>query len=181
MPLNRLLRGIMVLGLVSGCSQTMVSSQQAAKPTVSVLKTYDWGSPPPITLVDSNTEYSLVDTRIRHAVEQELGARGYTKTTTNQPDFLVAYQATLQKEPDPVPTQNPSQADADPTLLGPTRGNLARQYKQGVLRLSIMEPQGRTLLWQGSARTIISLTTTTEQREERLREAVRKILEAFAP
>ncbi len=181
MQVNRLLLGIVLVGLVGGCTQTIVSSQPAAKPAVSVLRTYAWGSPPPITLADPSAEYSLVDTRIRHAVEQELGARGYTKTTSNRPDFLVAYQATLQKEPGVVSIQHPPQADADPVPLGPTRASLARQYKQGVLRLSIMEPQSRTLLWQGSARTIISLTTSTEQREERLRDAVREMLQGFTP
>ena len=181
MQVNRLLLGIVLVGLVGGCTQTIVSSQPAAKTAVSVLRTYAWGSPPPITLADPSAEYSLLDTRIRRAVEQELGARGYTKTLTNRPDFLVAYQATMHKNPDAVATQNPPRADADPVLLGSTRASLARQYRQGVLRLSIMDPQGRTLIWQGSARTIISLTTTTEQREERIRDAVREILKEFNP
>ena len=181
MHVNRLLLGVLMVGLVGGCTQTLVSSQQTAKPVATVLKTYAWGSAPPITLEDPSAGYSLVDTRIRRAVEQELTARGYTKTTTNRPDFLVAYQVRMHKAPDVVSIQNPPRKDTDPVPLGSTRASLARQYKEGVLQLSIMEPQGRTLLWQGSARTMISLTTTTQQREERIQDAVREMLKGFNP
>jgi len=181
MHINRLLLGVVMVGLVGGCTPTLVSSPHAAKPVASVLQTYAWGSAPPITLEDASAEYSLVDTRIRRAVEQELAVCGYTKTTTNQPDFLVAYQVMMHKSSDVAPVQNPRRDDADPVPLGSTRASLARQYKQGVLRLSILEPRGRTLLWQGSARTIISLTATTQQREERIRDAVRELLQGFNP
>ena len=98
--IDRLLLGILLLGWIGACSTTTVSSQQKAQPTKAELRTYAWGSAPPITLADADAEYSLVDTRIRRAIEQELGARGYTKTTTNRPDFLVAYQVTMHKNPD---------------------------------------------------------------------------------
>ena len=181
MVIGHLLLGVLLVGGLGGCSSTVVSSQQRAAPAATVLRTYAWSSAPPITLADSEAGYSLVDTRIRRAIEQELGARGYTKTTTNRPDFLVAYQVTMHKTPDVGAVQNPERKDRDPVPLGSTRASLAKQYKQGVLRLTIMDPQARTVLWQGSARTIISLTTTTEQREERIHDAVREMLTSFNP
>ncbi len=183
MDIDRLLVGVLIVGLVGGCTTTMVSSQSKAKTDVSAFETYAWGPEPQTILDDPSAEYSMVDARIRRAVEQELGARGYKKVTNGRPDFLVTCQVTMQKDPDVDTVKRSSSDDSEnlPLGAGPTRDAIAHQYRQGLLRLDILEPQGHKLLWQGSARAIISLRATTQQREDRIRDAVHEMLKGFTP
>ena len=185
MDIDRLLVGVLIIGLIGGCTTTMVSSQSKAKTAVSALETYAWGPEPQATLDDPSAEYGMVDARIRRAVEQELGARGYKKATNDRPDFLVTCQVTMQKDPnvDTVKRSSSSSDDSEnlPLGAGSTKDAIAHQYRQGLLRLDILDPRGHKLLWQGSARAVISLRATTQQREDRIRDAVHKVLEGFTP
>jgi len=174
--------GLLLASVVGGCTTTMVtSSGREAGVSLSSLQTYAWAPELQKTTGDPSIDYSVVDARIRRAIEAELTTRGYKKASNDKPDFLVACYAALQKSLDAAALNPSYREDSGGQPQGVAKKSVVREYRQASLRLDIMEPQGQRLIWQGSAQALISLASTTQEREERIQEAVHQLLEGFPP
>jgi hypothetical protein len=113
-----------------------------------------------------------------------LAAKGYQKITSGTPDFWIGYQAAIQQKVS-VMTLNNYYG------YGPTRGlssidtwnpeTIATTYDEGTLVLDIADPKTNRPLWRGSAEGVVAEDRTPEQREQRINEAVAKILAKFPP
>jgi hypothetical protein len=177
----RFFAGLLIAGVVGGCTTMVASSSREAGVSPSVLQTYAWAPEPQKPTGDPSIDYSVVDARIRRAIETELMTRGYKKASNNKPDFLVACYAAMQRSLDAATTNPSYRDDSEGQPQGVAKKSVAREYRQASLRLDIMEPQGQRLIWQGSAQALISLASTTQEREERIQEAVHQLLEGFPP
>jgi hypothetical protein len=58
---------------------------------------------------------------------------------------------------------------------------MTRTYDEGTLLIDVLEPGSQRLLWRGVGRAEVHRISDPAKREERLREAVAKILERFPP
>ena len=54
-------------------------------------------------------------------------------------------------------------------------------YDEGMLILDVLRPEPAQLLWRGVARAVVDPGASPEEREARIRQAVRQLLEAFPP
>ena len=133
---------------------------------------------------DPRADNPLLDSRIQSAIAAELTRRGYAISPS--PDFLVAYHVGVQDKID-VQTVTEPYGYRYPyrgrgwVYPGGTTRTYVNQYAQGTLMIDIVLPRERRLVWRGTAQARVHESRTPEQRTERVREAVAKILEQFPP
>lgn len=152
-----------LLALVSACSSLRVASDWDHAYDFSPLQTYSWAR-----TKESDAEGPLVflDRRIRRAVDDELAARGYRPVESGG-DFLVLYTAKVRDRVDIT------------QWGGRWWGNTTvDRYQQGTLMLGVVDRTRDEIVWTGWAEGIVSEDSPSE---EKIRDAVAKILKDFPP
>lgn len=182
--LNRVLAALLTAVLAgAGCSSMQITSDHAPAVDFQSLSRYGWLPDPRPKTGDPRLDSSLLDQRVRRAVDAQLAARGYPEVSADEADFLVTYHAALE-----------SKLDVDTIYrtygygygwgrgYGPAEvDTVVRQYEQGTLLLDFVDPKTRKLIWRGSASAEITPDSTPEKRQERINEAVARMLERFPP
>ena len=188
MALFRLLVTLGCVITLAGCSPITVSTDYDPSIDFSDYRTYAWlpdldkriADP---QSVDPRINNTLLDKRVRKAVETHLGAKGYTMVSTDTPDLYVAYHAALIGKVD-VTTVNrhygygPGWRGRGGSIGTETH---VREYEEGTLILDLIDAKTESLIWRGLAQAEVWVTSTPEEREKRINEAVRKMLERFPP
>ena len=177
--------------ILASCSSMEVSHDYDPKANFAGLKTYEWLNAPQKPTgdprIDDNT---ILSNRIHEAVDAELVARGFRKSTSN-PDFLVAYHVSLDRRRS-VQTLNSYHgygpgwgygygAAYRPGYWAGAPETYIYEYEEGTLILDIVSPQNKELIWRGSAQDEVHFKSTPEKDQAQLNEAVRRILEKFPP
>jgi hypothetical protein len=194
------LRGLLValLGVaLGGCSTMEISTDYNPSANFSGLRSYNWLPGPQGNPDDPRINNSLLDGRIRSAVESQLAAQGYEKQVSGTPDFFVGYHAAVEKKLDVITIDDyyshasvggPGYRPGSSLVYGHqgrTWGGSSQthvvQYDEGTLILDIVDPQTRKLLWRGSAQAEVNLSGSPEKKQEKVNEAVRRMLERFPP
>jgi hypothetical protein len=124
----------------------------------------------------------LVKRRVELAVDDVLGARGYTKVEPSRADFYLACHLSIDEEMDLRTTTTGygygpygyrgGWADTETTLY---------KYDVGTLVLDVIDARDRKLVWRGSAKAQLQKGDDVAKRERRTTEAVTRILERFPP
>jgi hypothetical protein len=179
---------VLLVGLLA------VSSACAACSTIQVRRDYDrsfdfsgfhtwsWLPLPVPEKIDPRVHNDLVDRRVRSAVERVLAAKGFRKVEQGQGDFGVGYLAAIEGKVD-VQTIN-SFYGYGPGWgggMGPPTETIVREYDQGTLVLDVVDTRTKRLVWRGSAQAEVSENRSPEARDERLNEAVTRMLAGFPP
>ncbi len=193
MKKNILTRGLWILGFVlAGCATMSVNSDWDTRADFSKLRTYAWTSESQPRTQDPRLNNTLLDSRIRNAIDQTLSDRGYQKIPTGTPDFQVSYQAAIEKKMDVTQVSMPYQMPYTTVSGGVVRVNpmwnvhgrtdtFVTQYDEGTLLLDVVDPKTNSLIWRGTAKKAIDEKSTPEKREANIRKAVQKILAGFPP
>ena len=161
--------GWILLSLIAvaiGCSSYRVSHDYDTGADLAGLRTYDW-MPQPLEAPGGGDGNSLIDGRVKNAVNTQLAARGVRRDSQN-PDFLIAYQVSTK---DRVRVRNY-------TFISDKK---FETYEDGALVLDFVAPNGKDLLWRGVAERTLDSNPTPEKIDKRINEAVEKILEGFPP
>ena len=169
----------LVLSLV-GCTQITVNSDYDPTADFKSLRTYTWRKTPPTIPDDPRLAGPFFENRVRHAIEEELAAKGFKKQLTGDTDFLVGYHAVLKQELD-VTTMNESYGYRRGWGWGGMSETHVSSFEQGTLILDVLEPGTKRLLWRGAAEAIVNFGDSQEKRERRLKRAVKKLLKPFPP
>lgn len=176
----------LVVACLSGCDSMQIRHDYDPAADFSRLKTYAWMAAREGAVQDPRLDSSLLESRVQGAVDVELGTKGYAPETVGaQADFLVGYFATLDKKVD-VSVMN------DYYGYGPGPGwrygywggpssVYVDEYEEGTLILDIVDAKTKKLLWRGSATDRVDLSSSPERKQERIRDAVRRILATFPP
>lgn len=112
---------------------------------------------------------SLVDKRIRRAVENELQAKGYRMIDSGKADALLAYHVSVKNKVD---------VNSYGYRYWRRRVHVHR-YKEGSLILDVVDPRMKQLVWRGGASGIAGDIRQASQEE--VNEAVQKVLKKFPP
>jgi hypothetical protein len=175
-----------ILGLLalSACSTVSVNYDYDRSARLDRLETYRWASGPRAEGRDPRVDNPLMVSRIREAVERELAAKGFRKTS-GTPDFYVAHHAAIESKID----VHTFPAAYGPGFYGPHYGwggwggsyVDVYQYEEGTLILDIFEAKTKKLVWRGTGSRVVDPQAGPEKRDERVADAVRKILADFPP
>jgi len=167
----------------SGCAGMKVNQDFAPGTDFSPYRTVSWM--PAQGLAGGNT---LIDQRIRAAVESGLQAKGLQLVSSGPSDLVVAFQLILRDQTD-YQTVNSGYGPGWGYGMYGARGvggmgvstTTPVTYTMGTLILDFFDARSKELVWRGSAEGKINETRTPQERQERANEAVTKILEQFPP
>ncbi|MFQ6112719.1 MAG: DUF4136 domain-containing protein [bacterium] len=162
----------LTLGLMS-CSSITVKSDYDRQVNFANYQTFKWMPYPAKAGKSTVAKNSLLDKRIRRAVERELSAKGYEIVQTGKADAALAYHTAVRQK-----------VDVSGVGYGYWRGwprgrrVYVHSYKEGTLVVDIVDPDLKQLIWRGLATDVVD---DPEESEEKINEAVKKILERFPP
>jgi hypothetical protein len=166
---------------LSACSGVRVTTDFDPSADFTKVRTYAWLDEQSGVQGDRPDVTSLLDRRVRRAVDAELQRKGLAPVGQSEADVLVTYHLGVETKLD-VNTIN--------TGYGygryPYRGGIATQttvteYQEGTLLIDVIAPKSKQLIWRGSGQSRLRRSSTPEQREQRIDEAVAQILESFPP
>lgn len=161
--------------VVSGCGTLRITTAHDPTAPFAAYTTYEWAEAQPIPhLRRSPQARAQLDAMIRRAVEWQLAAKGYTRSP-RQPDFLVSYSiATKEKTAETF-------TDYYRYLQSGGRASVQEAYvegyEEGTLILEIADAQRQRCVWRATATAAL----TTKNEEERLNEAIARMMQHFPP
>ena len=159
--------------ILAGCSGIDVATDYNREWNFSAYKTYDWVGVKSPSLRDPVLETPLLDSRVKSAVERELGIKGFRMSKEN-PDFLISYHVGTRSQVDVATCGYHYPASPDCW-----RGEVETYaYSEGTLVLDFIDTVKEELVWRGTAKGAIY---EDDDANEVLNSAVLKILKDFPP
>ena len=159
--------------LPAGPTKIRVDAETLPWTNMSGYRTYRWWQPP---LQQARGGYSeretLLDWRVRQAVDRELGARGYAEDTAGAPDFVLRYGVALREQSTESFRDYMSyRADGG----GKDMGDALFGYQEGTLTLEVVDVAARRVAWRATARAVIE----QDPKGKLVDPAVAKMMERF--
>lgn len=167
--------------LLAACSSVQVSTDFDPGTDFSALESYAWLARKAKPSGDPRLDNSLLNERIRNAVDAQLAARGYKQAARAEADFLVAYHTAIERKMDVDTIYRGYGYGPGAWGWGAGHETVVYQYDQGTLLLDILDPKRHRLLWRGSASAVVSEDSTPEKRTKLINDAVSKLLDRFPP
>ena len=167
-----------VLVIVAACSSPQVGYDFDRGADFNRYRTYAWLSAAQQTTGDKRLDSSLVNARIRAAVDAQLRMKGYLASQNGPPDFLIAYHAGMKDLMKGASTQNYIGDRAHGTF---TTISDVQPYHEGTLTIDIVDAASRQLIWQASATADVEQGLSPEERDSRIKNVVRAMLAHFPP
>jgi hypothetical protein len=168
-PLARLT--IVALGALAltACATTGINSYVERGTDVGQYRTYTWGPANVQTTGDPRLDNNrFFQERVEAAVESQLNARGFEKTT-EAPDLLVRYYASVEQQVNADGADRPYVAceDCRPFV-----------FDAGTIVVDLIDARTHRLVWRGWAEgSIDGVIDNQAWMEKRVDEAVARILE----
>ncbi len=170
---------VFILGFIVGCATPLVVDYDYDTTyDFTRLKTYDWLPSPTGSQMEELTEK-----RLQHAVETQLGAKGYSRSAES-PDFLIALQGIKKTE-----TSGSTAVGASIGVPVGGRGSMSvgvgkskpRIKQEGTLILDFLDRKDNTKIWQGTAKAAIQPKGSPEEQQQRINSVVAELLKNFPP
>ena len=166
--------------LFAACSSYDIHHDYDVEADFSRYRTWGWMPAAPEAAQDvdaARASNSLVDRRIRAAVDAALTAKGLTADET-APDVLVVYHTGLKDKVD-ITDWGYSYSGTYWGWAG--RDIDAQNYTEGTLIVDLVDASSRQLVWRGSATGVVDPARTPEERERAVREIVAKMFDKYPP
>jgi Domain of unknown function (DUF4136) len=170
-------RAALVLAVVSaaalfaGCATLAVHSYARRDVDLRQYRTFAWDASAAVATGDPRLDSNeIFDARVRTAVERELEARGFEKTSAT-PDLLVHYHAIVAQKIDAADPDRPGAACAGEDCA-------PYVYDAGTLFVDLLDARTRALLWRGWAEGAVDGAIDDQDwMEARIDESVTRILQ----
>lgn len=158
--------------VLAGCSTIVVTHDYDTEADFSNMKTFDW-----FAVSEKAIENELTIKRVKNAVNRQLIEKGLVIEEKN-PDFIIALHIIRRAKREIVQWEH-----AHPTYRGYWGAPIwtVQEYEEGTLILSFVKPGTKELIWRSSAMDVIDTGLTPEKRNERIKEAVSRMLKDFPP
>jgi len=191
MKKNPIIFLLLIFSFITGCSSVKVSSDFDPAVSFSGYQAYNWlpGAPKATgdPRIDGNT---LLQSRIRNAVDDELNFKGFKKAEAGKADFWITFHVTLDQKTQ-IQTINSMNNYpygwggmyggyySNSALAG--RDTFVYSYDEGSIIVDIIDANTRKLLWRGTATDQVHFSDKPEEKEQKINEAIKKLLETFPP
>jgi hypothetical protein len=170
------------IAILAGCSSYDIKYDYDMESNFSAFHTYKWIDR---TVTNANgtasqamQSNSLLDKRIKSAVDTQMAAKGFT-LTEGTPDVFVVYYVGLKDKIDVT--------DWGYTYAGSYwGGGLGRnvdvyQYTEGTLIVDMVNASNKELTWRGSATGVVEPGNPPEKVEARINDVVARIFKNYPP
>lgn len=172
------LYGMILAALAGGCTTPKIGYDYDRSADFSRYRTYAWVSAAQETTGDRRLDSSLLDSRIRTAIDTHLRAKGYLAAANASPDFFVAYHVGMKDMIKGASTQNYIGDRVHGTF---TTISDIQPYNEGTLLIDIVDAKSRQLIWQASAQADVDRSIGPKERDARVNGVVRTMLSHFPP
>ncbi len=181
---RRLAAGLAALALLAGCASVRVRTDYDREVDFSRYRSYGWLEFPEGSRRGGESEVnpfaynSLLDKRVRQAVDRELAARGFQRAESAAADFRLNYHVILRDKL--VASASDFGAFHHP-LRGGFFGGVdvqVMQFQEGTFVLDVIDGEHEQLAWRGWA---VGRNPDGNYDEAEIQLAVRRILERFPP
>ena len=175
---------VAILGmlLLGACSQVQIRYDYDVRANYASFKTYDWlAASKQAKDQGAKVEHTIMDRRVKGAIERELTAKGFRLQPSGDPDFLITYYPVYK-----------DRAYATTSQLGwgyrpwwGPHGGVAvsevRSYTEGTIVVEIVDFKTNQLIWHGAAVGALTGLETPEDAEEVVTREVGRLLAGFPP
>lgn len=165
----------------TGCSSITVNQDFDTQADFAAYKMYTWLQQPTTAIGDAKAAQrtnTLLDKRIRSAVDAQLASKGMTLVSEN-PDALVIYHTGIDQK---VDVQDWGYSYPHYPYGGWYGGQVdVYEYNEGTLIIDIIDAKSDQLVWRGTATKVIDETATSEEREANLNEVLARLLAQYPP
>ena len=176
---------LLLIWTVVGCSSMKIQTRADPEADFSGFNSYSWLRHPQGADARVGPQVGMW---IVGAIDEEMTGKGFHRRDPGESDFQVGYHATVRG------TMEVSNIDSyygygiprsSPWMyynVGSTQQqSAAHYYNEGVIVIDIVDARVNRLVWRGTAQAEVKGDVEPEQQQERIREAVRKILADFPP
>ncbi len=207
MKATKFILSLFLIAGLMGCSTALVKSDFDRDVDFAGHQTFAWAPPPQKSDSGYYAQNSLLEKRLQNAVEREFAAKGFRKQITGTPDFLITYRVDFDDKlevsshgydywsayyggywpdyyglgfsywPGYYSFGFRSRYYHRPGFYG-TEEPYLREYKEVTLTLDLLNPETKALIWRG---WYVDEVEDVNLQEEKITEAVKRILEKFPP
>ena len=142
------------MGWLTGCSSSVsVNHDYDTEADFTQYKTYTWApvATSPTGDAAAGTANSLLNRRIRNAIEHQLADKGMQPDSDN-PDLLVVYHVGVK---DKVQVTDWGYSYSSHYWGMGTRDIDVYQYQEGTLIIDLVDTRSKTLVWRGSGTKVV--------------------------
>ena len=169
---------LLSLALLGACRSYNVTYDYDVTASYSRYKTFDYYT----SKKGTGGTTSLMDKRVRAAVENELQAKGFSMETKADPDFLVTYYPIVQNRKVRTTVRSGWGWGYRPFYGGVgVSSSQVRNHKEGSIVIEIVDFKTNQMIWQGAADGALTGLENPEDANEVVPKAVRDILAKFPP
>jgi len=173
----------------AGCTHLKIETDYDSGFDFEQLRTFAWldppltstpEEPPVVDLIDPFARNSLLDKRVRRAVERELLARGYRKVQGETPDFAVQYHVILKDRLKirSYPTGRFGYYSYPYGYGGSVGGVSSYNYQEGTLIVDVIDARTQQIAWRGWA---VGPNRKGYYTDATVDDAVKRVIERFPP
>jgi hypothetical protein len=155
---------LVAVAALIGCATAQVTTDWDRDTSFGDYHTYAWTDTPQMEAMQHGT---LLDRRLRSAVEDQLAAKGFRKLeATGDADVLLVYHAGVR---DRIDVQQWGYV---------ARRSDVRQYQEGTLVIDVVDARSKSLVWRGTA---AGEMRGPDHSGQRLAKAMQKMFASFPP
>ncbi len=190
MRIGSVILGLALVSSLGGfaCSGLTVATDFDPNADFSKIRSYAWLDERSGVEGDRNDVSGLLDQRIRRAIDAELLGKGLANLERASADVLVSYHLGVEKKLD-VRTIHSGYGYGGGWHRGYGRyggygagsETYVSEYEEGTFLIDLIEPAKKQLIWRGSGQARVRRSSSPEDREERIREVVAKVLATYPP
>jgi len=163
---------------VTGCATMSVSSHVRGGIDFATYRTYDWGPADALPTGDPRLDQDpYFKDYLMGAVEKQLAARGYERSSSGTPDLLIHYHASITQRMNVygVDREHGYCYDEDCKAW-------ATDYEAGTLVLDLVDARANQVIWRGWAQdSVEDLLDNGDRMARKVREAVSRMLARLPP
>ncbi len=118
----------------------------------------------------------IVDAEIKQAVDQQLAAKGLTKSEADTADMYIGYQVAVDQE-----KQWNAYGMGGGWRFGGMGSATSSTITNGMLVLDMYDPGTKQLIWTGRASKTLGSTGNQDKDQKNLNKAMQKLLKNYPP
>ena len=176
--MSRLVRvaSTMPLVAVAACAAMRVTVDIAPGADFSSYQTYAWDPEYVDPTDDPRMDNTFFDSRVKSFVSEGLEARRLREVSAGSADLLIHYHASVNQRADVYTVDSEHGYE----YTGEEDQTYEYEYEEGTLVLCVADPETSQIVWRGWVQTNVEgVMDNPDRMEQRLAEAVRRVLERF--
>jgi hypothetical protein len=162
----------------SGYRDVKITSEYDDHVDFATIRTWDWLPKANAPIQDPRVHDETAHARLRRVIEAELGSRGLRRASSAPPDVWVHHTVWLMARTDLPKVDDPGDARTAGVGAG---GNANPADDEGGLLIELLDGRTSKRVWIAQVRAFLTLEVSPEEKERRVRDVVRRMLEHYPP